>query len=115
MLIPMQYAVYIALPTGDDAEKITDAAEETQLSGFPFSIREHSDPSESRDAELFFRVTGVAGPDEALERALQVYDAARETAGLRRDDRVEPSLLPSIARADREARRRGALGNHRAS
>jgi hypothetical protein len=28
MLIPMQYTVYIALPTGDDAEKITDAAEE---------------------------------------------------------------------------------------
>jgi hypothetical protein len=111
----MQYAVYIALPTGDDAGKITDAAEATQLPGFPFSIREHSDPSESRDAELFFRVSGVAGPDEALERALQVYEAARDTAGLKRDGRVEPSLLPSVARADREAPRHKALGNHRAS
>ena len=90
----LQYAVYIALPTGDDAEKITDAAEEMELPGFPFSIREHSDPSESKDAELSFRVTGVAGPEEALERALQVYEAARETAGLKRDGRVEPSLLP---------------------
>jgi len=90
----MQYAVYIALPTGDDAEKITDAAEEMGLSGFPFSIREHSDPSESKDAELFFRVTGVAQPEEALERALEVYAAAREAAGLRPDDKAEPSLLP---------------------
>lgn len=89
----MQYAVYIALPTGDDAEKITDAAGEMELPGFPFSIREHSDPSEARDAELFFRVTGVAGPDEALERALQVYAAAREAAGLRPDEKAEPSLL----------------------
>jgi hypothetical protein len=90
----MEYAVYIALPAGDDAEKIADAAGEIELPGFPFSIREHSDPSESSDAELFFRVSCVAGPDEALERALQVYEAARETAGLRRDVKVEPSLLP---------------------
>jgi len=90
----MQYAVYIAVPVGDDAKKIADAAEEMELPGFPFSIREHSDPSESRDAELFFRVTGVGGPDEALERALQVYEAAREAAGLGRDGRAAPSLLP---------------------
>jgi hypothetical protein len=66
----MQYAVYIALLTGDDAEKITDAAEEMRLPGFPFSIREHSDPSESRDAELSFPVTGVAGPCECLARRI---------------------------------------------
>jgi hypothetical protein len=90
----MQYAVYIALPTGDDAERIAGAAGEIELSGFPFSIREHSDPSESSDGELFFRVAGVAQPEEALERALQVYAAARDAAGLRPDDRVEPSLLP---------------------
>lgn len=90
----MQYAIYIPLPTGDDAERIADAAEQMALPGFPFSIREKSDPSESSDAELFFRVTGVAQPEEALERALQVYAAAREAAGLEPDDKVEPSLLP---------------------
>lgn len=94
MVIPVQYAVYIALPTGDDAEKIAVAAAKLKLPGFPFSIREHSDPSESSDAELFFRVSGVEGADEALQRALEVYEAAREEAGLRRDARVEPSLLP---------------------
>jgi hypothetical protein len=94
MLTSMEYAVYIAIPVGDDAGKITDAAAEVGLPGFPFSIREHSDPSESRDAELFFRVSGVAQAEEALERALQVYVAARGVAGLRPDEKVEPSLLP---------------------
>jgi hypothetical protein len=90
----MQYAVYIALPVGDDAERITDAASALRLPGPRFSIREHSDPSESSDAELFFRVTGVEQSSEALERALQVYVAARDAAGLRPDIMVEPSLTP---------------------
>lgn len=94
MLAQMQYAVYIALPAGDDAEKITDAAAKVRLPGFRFSIRERSDPSESSDAELFFRVTGVEQAEEALERALQIYVAAREAAGLRPDRLAEPSLLP---------------------
>jgi hypothetical protein len=90
----MQYAVYIAIPVGEDAEPITDAAAGLQLPGARYSLREHSDPSESSDAELFFRVTGVDQPEEALERALQVYTVAREKAGLRPDNRVEPSLTP---------------------
>jgi hypothetical protein len=90
----VKYAVYIALPVGDDAERIADAASKAPLPGVPFSLREHSDPSESSDAELFFRVNGVEEPEEALDRALQVYVAARKAAGLQPDRQAEPSLVP---------------------
>ncbi len=90
----MQYAVYIAAPIGDDVERIVSSAASVAPPGFQFSLREQSDPSESADAELFFRVTGVDQPEEALERALQVYEAAREEAGLRPDNGAEPSLEP---------------------
>jgi hypothetical protein len=90
----VQYAVYIALPIGEDATRIADAASTLRIPGFRFSIREHSDPSESSDAELFFRVSGVEEPEEALERALEIYAAARQSAGLRPHTRVEPSLTP---------------------
>jgi hypothetical protein len=90
----MEYAVYIAMPVGEDAEWIVNSAASVAPPGFSFSLREHSDPSESADAELFFRVTGVKHPEEALERALQVYEAARQEAGLPLDRGVEPSLEP---------------------
>jgi hypothetical protein len=90
----MQYAVYIAVPLGEDAERIVSSAASVAPPGFGFALREHSDPSESADAELFFRVTGVDHPAEALERALEVYEAAREELGLPRDLGVEPSLEP---------------------
>jgi hypothetical protein len=90
----VQYAVYIAIPIGDDAERIAAAATALRLPGFRYSIREHSDPSESSDAELFFRISDVERAEEALERALQVYVAAREAAGLLPDGMVEPSLTP---------------------
>jgi hypothetical protein len=90
----VQYAVYIALPIGDDAKRIADAASTVRIPGFRFSIREHSDPSESSDAELFFRVSDVEQSEEALERALQIYVAAREAAGLLPDGMVQPSLTP---------------------
>jgi hypothetical protein len=95
----VEYAVYIAVPLGDDADRIARAAASVAPPGFDFSLREHSDPSESADTELFFRVTGVSHPEEALERALQVYQAAREEAGLPLDLEAEPSL---------EARPRGS-------
>ena len=91
----VKYAVYIALPIGEDTEPIAAAASKVILPGFPFQIREHSDPSESSDAELFFRVGGVDHAEEALERALQIYQTAREAAGLRPDYAVEPSLVPA--------------------
>lgn len=94
MLCRMEHAVYIAVPIGDDADRIARAASSVAPPGFSFSLREHSDPSESADAELFFRVSGVDHPEEALERALQVYEAAREEAGLPLDLGVEPSLEP---------------------
>jgi hypothetical protein len=90
----LQYAVYIALPLGDDATTIAAAAAASRLPGFHYSIREHSDPSESSDAELFFRISGVDQPEEALERALEIYASARDAAGLRPDSRAEPSLTP---------------------
>lgn len=91
----MKYAVYIALPLGEDTEPIADAASKVILPGFPFQIREHSDPSESSDAELFFRVGGVDKSEEAMDRALQIYQAAREAAGLKPDPTAEPSLVPA--------------------
>lgn len=94
MLDAVKYAVYIAVPAGDDTERIADAVSAAPLPGLPFQLREHSDPSESSDAELFFRVGGVEEPEEALERALQLYVAARKTAGLRPDYAAEPSLVP---------------------
>jgi hypothetical protein len=95
MLGGVKYAVYIALPLGEDAERIVTAAHGAAVPGFPFQIREHSDPSESSDGELFFRVGGVEQPEEALERALQVYRAAREAAGLKPDHAAEPTLVPT--------------------
>jgi hypothetical protein len=88
------YTVYIALAPGEDTDLIVDAARAIVLPGYDFSIREHSDPSEASDDELSFRVEGVARPEEALERALQIYAAARDAAGLRPDDKAEPSLEP---------------------
>jgi hypothetical protein len=90
----MMYTVYIALPLGADTDPIVAAASQIVLPGYDFSIREHSDPSEASDGELSFRVGGVARPEEALERALQIYVAARRAAGLRPDHKAEPSLVP---------------------
>jgi hypothetical protein len=88
------YTVYIALAPGEDTDLIVEAASEIVLPGYLFSIREHSDPSEASDDELSFRVEGVAQPEEALERALQIYAAARDAVGLRPDEKAEPSLVP---------------------
>jgi hypothetical protein len=88
------YTVYIALPSGEDTDLIVETASAIVLPGYDFSIREHSDPSEASDGELSFRVEGVAQPEEALERALQIYVAARDAAGLRPDEKAEPSLVP---------------------
>jgi hypothetical protein len=90
----MEYAVYIAVPLGDDADRIASAAVSAAPPGPAFSLREHSDPSQSADAELFFRISGVDRPEEALGRALQVYETAREEAGFAIDLGAEPSLEP---------------------
>jgi hypothetical protein len=94
----VNYAVYIALPLGEDAAPIVEAASDIDLPGHGFSVRENGDPNAANDGELFFRMRDVSLPQEALAGALQIYEAAREAAGLRRDSRAEPSLEP-IARA----------------
>ncbi|MGV1047521.1 MAG: hypothetical protein ACOYD4_03210 [Solirubrobacterales bacterium] len=90
----IEYAVYIAVPLGDDADRIATAAAAFAPEGTQFSIREHGDPSESVDAELFLRIRGVEDRDEALARALEIYEAGRREAGLRRDLHAQPSLVP---------------------
>ena len=70
--------------------------------GSKFSIREHADPNESVDAELCFRISGVGHPDEALARALEVYEAGRRESGLRPDVRAEASLVPLARPLDEE-------------
>jgi hypothetical protein len=90
----VEYAVYIAVPIGDDAARIASAAGSLPPRGFGFRIREKSDPSEAAAAELFFRIKGVEHAEEALARALEVYGAGRAKAGLPPDEVAEPSLVP---------------------
>lgn len=67
--------------------------------GSDFSIREHGDPSESADAELFLRIKGVSDGDEALARARVIYEEGRSKAGLSRDELARPSLVPQARTA----------------
>ncbi len=91
----IEYAVYIAVPLGDDADRIAAAAATIAPSPSDFSIREHADPSASADSELFLRIRGVGDQDQALARALEIYEEGRREAGLRRDYQAEPSLVPT--------------------
>ena len=91
----MKYAVYIALPSGEDAAPIVEAALEVVLPGHHFSVREFGDPMAGSNGELLFRVEDVSLSQEALAGALQIYEAARQAAGLRSDGWAEPSLEPT--------------------
>jgi hypothetical protein len=86
--------VYISVPLGDDAGLIAAGGSRFAPGGSEFSLREHGDPSQSVDAELYFRISGVGNPDEALARALEVYAAGRREAGLGPDRRAQASLVP---------------------
>ena len=88
----MEYAVYIAVPDGDDADLITRHLVEVAPSEFDFSLRDKGDPSESVDVELCFRIRGVAHPEAALSQALELYALGRHAAGLRVDGRPRASL-----------------------
>lgn len=90
----MEYAVYIALPTGEDADLIARTAATLTPPEIDFSIREEGDPSESTVHELSFRVAGVDHPDQAMSKALRIYDRARAAAGLPPDGRGRVSLEP---------------------
>jgi hypothetical protein len=99
----VEYAVYIVLPIGDDADRISAAATAAATDELDFRIRTKSDPSESADAELHFRIRGVENGQEALARALQIYEGGRTGAGLRPDERIRVSLEPAPDRVFEDA------------
>jgi hypothetical protein len=88
----VEYAVYVAVPQGDDCDRIARAAYAAAPEEFDFSIREKGDPSESNDVELCFRIGGVSQPEEAISRALQLYELGRREAGLNPDLTARASL-----------------------
>jgi hypothetical protein len=88
----VEYAVYVAVPPGDDCDRIARAACAEAANRLAFSIRDKGDPSESSDAELCLRVRGVADPEEAIARALQIYALGRRKAGFREDMTPHASL-----------------------
>jgi hypothetical protein len=88
----VEFAVYVAVPAGDDCDRIAECACDAAPREFDFSIREKSDPSESCDVELCFRVCGVSHSEEAVSQALQIYQLGRRKAGLKPDDTARASL-----------------------
>jgi hypothetical protein len=88
----MEYAVYVAVPAGEDSGRIARGVLEAAPSGVDFSLREKGDPSESSDVELCFRIRGVSHPEEALSLALRLYAFGRRAAGLKTDDQARVSL-----------------------
>jgi len=100
--VEIEYAVYISVPLGDDAGLIAEEGSRFAPAGSRFALREHGHPSQSVDAELYFRISGVDHPDQALGRALEVYEAGRREAGLGPDRRASPSLVPLARGADEE-------------
>jgi hypothetical protein len=88
----VKYAVYIAVPQGDDCDRIARGARAVAPAEFDFSIRGKGDPSESRDVELCFRIGGVSLPEEAISRALEIYALGRREAGLKPDPTARASL-----------------------
>jgi hypothetical protein len=81
----MEYAVYVAVPAGEDCGLIGRRLLEAVPAGLKYSLRGKSDPSESSDAELAFRIRDVSDQEEALSTALTLYARGREAAGLEPD------------------------------
>lgn len=88
----MKFAVYVAVPSGDDCELIARSARAAAPTKLRFSIREKGDPSESSDVQLYFRIADVAHSDEAIAQALQIYEIGRRAAGLKPDVTANASL-----------------------
>jgi hypothetical protein len=89
----MEYAVYVAVPSGDDSNRIAQAARDRAPDELGFSVRQKGDPSEGSDVELCFRIRGVDEPEEAIARALQIYALGRREAGLKPDATPRAALL----------------------
>jgi hypothetical protein len=90
--VGMEYAVYVAVPAGEDSDRIARGVLEAAPSGAGLLAARKRDPSESSDVELCFRIRGVSHPDEALSEALQLYALGRGAARLKPDDRARASL-----------------------
>lgn len=88
----MEYAVYVAVPAGEDCGLIGRRLLEVVPAGLKFSLRAKGDPSESSDAELCFRIRGVSDQDEAVSAALALYARGRQAAGLEPDDDAQARL-----------------------
>jgi len=91
----MEYAVYVAVPWGEDGDLIARAASTVVSSEIDFSVREKSDPSESA-VELCFRIRGPENPDEALSIGLEIYRLGREVAGMPPDPEPRASLSAQL-------------------
>jgi hypothetical protein len=88
----MEYAVYVAVPAGEDSGRIARGVLEAAPTDLDFTLREKGDPSESSDVMLCLRIRGVSHPEEALSRALALYALGRRAAGLKVDDEARVSL-----------------------
>jgi len=88
----VEYAVYVAVPPGEDCAGIVRGARVAAPKKFDFKVRGKGDPSESTDIELCFRIRGVTLPEEALSQALRIYELARDEAGLKPDRAPRASL-----------------------
>jgi hypothetical protein len=81
----VEFAVYIGVPLGDDGNRIARGVHDAATRPYDFSIRQEGDPSESSDVELCFRISGVEYSEDAISRALELYDLGRREAGLQPD------------------------------
>jgi hypothetical protein len=88
----MEYAVYVAVPTGEDSGLIARGLLLVAPPELDFSLREKGDPSEATDVELCFRIRGVTDPEEALSQALRLYALGRKTVGLKADEKAAATL-----------------------
>ena len=82
----------MAVPPGDDCDSIVKGVANAAPKGLDFKLRAKGDPSESSDIELCFRIRGVEQPEEAVARALEIYEVGREAAGLKPDTRASATL-----------------------
>lgn len=89
----MTFAVYVAVPLGDDCDLIVRGLRGATPQAPDFSVRGKGDPSEASDVELCFRITGVSHPEEAISRALELYALGRREAGLEPDANARAHLV----------------------
>lgn len=88
----MDHVIYIAVPDGDDADRIAHATVELAPTEFDFQVLERDEPRAPTRVELAFRIGGAATPEEAIARAQSIYVRARAEADLPPDDSPRASV-----------------------